>query len=200
MQFSLRQYVCKTSWIDFGFTLCSQQTLARERGERWRRCQQWDRVRSPLHHSWNDHHVEERAAQFHSEKPKVVAGANNWSTSQLLFWRKHFGISLISWSGYPARKINWWTQLTDPLACFDFHVCLVFTFKCCQFVCCKICSQQPVFVFVRLFFNTDFFRWFLTHIIETLDHFHKERYLLTGTTFTCFPFTCCRHHVPVHML
>ena len=29
------------------------------------------------HHSWNDHHGEERAAQFHSEKPKVVTGANN---------------------------------------------------------------------------------------------------------------------------
>ena len=36
MQFSLRQYVCKTSCIDFGFTLCSQQILPREGNPCWK--------------------------------------------------------------------------------------------------------------------------------------------------------------------
>ena len=50
MQFSLRQYVCKTSCIDFGFTLLSQQILARgEVGNPWwSSCQQRWEVRIVL--------------------------------------------------------------------------------------------------------------------------------------------------------
>ena len=50
MQFSLRQYVCKTSCIDFGFTLLSQQILARgEMGNPWwSSCQQRWEVRIVL--------------------------------------------------------------------------------------------------------------------------------------------------------
>ena len=39
----------------------------------------------PRRESWNDHQDEERAAQFHSEKPKVGIGRNNQSTSQQWF-------------------------------------------------------------------------------------------------------------------
>ena len=160
MQFSLRQYVCKTSCIDFGFTLCSQQILPRE-GKTWQSCQQWWRIRIILgmlimtrrgqltltvrsQKWWPTRITDDQLPSFLRETNELIITWNLLSVC----------ISLISWSGYSAEKINWWTQLTDPLVCFDFHVFLVFTFNL------FVCSQQDVCVYVRHCFNTDFFTWF----------------------------------------
>ena len=158
MQFSLRQYVCKTSCIDFGFTLCSQQILPREGNPRWKH---EDRAKKE---SWNYHQDEERAAQFHSKKPnvKVGIGRNNWSTSQQWFDQLVEAYEQLPEGNqrmdHHLKPFDQFLDITDKLINYSAkksidehnHLILLYVrvfmfflfhnFICCQFVSCHFCA------------------------------------------------------------